>query len=542
MRPLAGIVMAGMFASQAQFAAAEPRNVDPSEIAAAQGAADSAAGVLQSLVAQVAETEGSLSDLELELGGIREDVNRAMVDLDRANAEADRARAAADSARADLDDSRTRLRVEQGRFNELARAIMRQGRTIGSALGGADNVGQALERASVLRRKAEEQRAILEDLVRARTRDANLEAALRVAGREAAAAAEAAAARKSDAEAAFAAAQDQLAERQGDLERARAARDSAIAQLEAARAAVDQLHRDRAAYEDEQERKRAEAAAAEAAAEAAREEAAEKAAEERAAAADSDAATTETAGEPGSTGSDGAGAAGTESTGESTDPADVAESGAADSGTADSATAEADSGTADSGTAGSGTAEADSSESGAAESGTGDSGTGGSGATTAPAQTAEPTEPESASPAAGSRSAKIEKVISRAMAQLGTPYAWGGGNASGPTKGIRDGGTADRHGDYNKVGFDCSGLTLYAYAGVGITLPHYTGYQYQRGTHYPVSQMQRGDLLFWGPNGHGHVAIYLGDGTMIEAPHSGSVVKISKVRYNGMTPNVVRLL
>ncbi|APT90757.1 cell wall hydrolase [Corynebacterium sphenisci DSM 44792] len=522
--------MAGMFASQAQFAAAEPRNVDPAEIAAAQGAADSAAGVLQSLVGQVAETEGSLADLELELGGVREDVNRAMVDLDRANAEADRARAAVDSARADLDGSRTRLRVEQGRFNELARAIMRQGKTIGSALGGADNVGQALERASVLRRKADEQRAILEDLVRARTRDANLEAALRVAGREAAAAAEAAAARKSDAEAAFAAAQDRLAERQGDLERARAARDSAIAQLEAARAAVDQLHRDRAAYEDEQERKRAEAAAAEAAAEAAREEAAEKAAEERAAGADSDAATTETAGEPGSTGSDTAGATGTESTGESDDPADVTESGAADTGTAES-----------DGT-GSGTAEADATESDGTGSGTADSGTGESGATTAPAQTAAPTDPESASPAAGSRSAKIEKVISRAMAQLGTPYAWGGGNASGPTKGIRDGGTADRHGDYNKVGFDCSGLTLYAYAGVGITLPHYTGYQYQRGTHYPVSQMQRGDLLFWGPNGHGHVAIYLGDGTMIEAPHSGSVVKISKVRYNGMTPNVVRLL
>ncbi|MDO5729997.1 NlpC/P60 family protein [Corynebacterium sphenisci] len=520
MRPLAGIVMAGMFASQAQFAAAEPRAVDPAEIAAAQGAADSAAGVLQSLVSQVAQTEGSLADLELELGGIREGVNRAMVDLDRANAEADRARAAVDAARGDLDGSRTRLRVEQGRFNELARAIMRQGRTIGSALGGADNVGQALERASVLRRKAEEQRAILEDLVRARTRDANLEAALRVAGRKAAAAAEAAAARKSDAEAAFAAARDRLAERQGDLERARAARDSAIAQLEAARAAVDQLHRERAAYRDEQERKRAEAAAAEAAAEAAREEAAAKAAEERAAGADSDPATAETAGAPGSTGSGATGATGADSTAESTDPADVTESGTSDSGTADSGSTGA----------------------GDADSGTTDSGTAGSGATTAPAQTAAPTDPESASPAAGSRSAKIEKVISRAMAQLGTPYAWGGGDANGPTKGIRDGGTADRHGDYNKIGFDCSGLTLYAYAGVGITLPHYTGYQYQRGTHYPVSQMQRGDLLFWGPNGHGHVAIYLGDGTMIEAPQSGSVVKISKVRYNGMTPNVVRLL
>ena len=153
-----------------------------------------------------------------------------------------------------------------------------------------------------------------------------------------------------------------------------------------------------------------------------------------------------------------------------------------------------------------------------------------------------PTNPETGQSTSGSSSQKVETVIARAMGQLGVPYAWGGGNANGPPKGIRDGGVADSHGDYNKIGFDCSGLTLYAYAAVGIDLPHYTGYQYQRGKHYPASQMKRGDLLFWGPNGHGHVAIYLGDGKMIEAPQSGSVVKISPVRYNGMTPNVVRLV
>ena len=54
--------------------------------------------------------------------------------------------------------------------------------------------------------------------------------------------------------------------------------------------------------------------------------------------------------------------------------------------------------------------------------------------------------------------------------------------------------------------------------------------------------MERGDLIFYGPNGHGHVAIYIGNGQMIESPQSGDVVKISPVRYNGMTPNVVRLL
>lgn len=141
-----------------------------------------------------------------------------------------------------------------------------------------------------------------------------------------------------------------------------------------------------------------------------------------------------------------------------------------------------------------------------------------------------------------SRAAKIETVIARAESQLGVPYAWGGGDANGPTKGIRDGGVADAHGDYNKIGFDCSGLTLYAFAGVGISLPHYTGYQYQRGTQISPSEAQRGDLLFWGPAGNHHVAIYLGDGMMIEAPQSGDVVKKSPVRWSSMSQYAVRLI
>lgn len=142
----------------------------------------------------------------------------------------------------------------------------------------------------------------------------------------------------------------------------------------------------------------------------------------------------------------------------------------------------------------------------------------------------------------GSRDEKIEAVINRAMSQLGTPYAWGGGDANGPTLGIRDGGVADAHGDYNKYGFDCSGLVLYAFAAAGISLPHYTGYQYQRGTKVSPSDMQRGDLIFYGPNAENHVAIYLGDGQMIEAPQSGSTVKISPVRWGGMSPYVVRMI
>jgi cell wall-associated NlpC family hydrolase len=139
-------------------------------------------------------------------------------------------------------------------------------------------------------------------------------------------------------------------------------------------------------------------------------------------------------------------------------------------------------------------------------------------------------------------SAAVETVIDRAMAQLGVTYSWGGGNQNGPTLGIRDGGVADRYGDYKKVGFDCSGLMVYAFAGIGISLPHYSGYQYTAGTQFPASQMKRGDMLFWGRGGSQHVALYLGDGQMIEAPQSGLVVRVAPVRRSGMMPNVVRMV
>ncbi len=127
-----------------------------------------------------------------------------------------------------------------------------------------------------------------------------------------------------------------------------------------------------------------------------------------------------------------------------------------------------------------------------------------------------------------------EYVIKRAMSQMGVPYSWGGGNAAGPSRGIDSGA--------NTVGFDCSGLMLYAFAGVGIKLDHYSGSQYNAGRKVPSSQMRRGDMLFWGPNASQHVALYLGDGQMLEAPYTGSVVKISPVRTSGMTPYATRLI
>ena len=127
-----------------------------------------------------------------------------------------------------------------------------------------------------------------------------------------------------------------------------------------------------------------------------------------------------------------------------------------------------------------------------------------------------------------------EYVIRRAMSQMGVPYSWGGGNAAGPSTGIDSGS--------NTVGFDCSGLILYAFAGVGIRLPHYSGSQYDMGRKIPSSQMRRGDVIFYGPGGSQHVTLYLGNGQMLEAPYTGSQVKVSPVRTSGMTPYVIRYI
>ena len=128
----------------------------------------------------------------------------------------------------------------------------------------------------------------------------------------------------------------------------------------------------------------------------------------------------------------------------------------------------------------------------------------------------------------------IEYVIKRAMSQIGVPYSWGGGTAAGPSRGIDEGA--------GTVGFDCSGLILYAFAGAGIKLPHYSGSQYNMGRKIPSSQMRRGDVIFYGPDGTQHVTLYLGNNQMIEAPYTGATVRVAPVRTGGMTPFVVRYI
>jgi cell wall-associated NlpC family hydrolase len=124
--------------------------------------------------------------------------------------------------------------------------------------------------------------------------------------------------------------------------------------------------------------------------------------------------------------------------------------------------------------------------------------------------------------------AKGVAAAHRAENYLGTMYAWDGGNAEGPTFGVCAGNGAWN--DCNVVGFDCSGLSLYAWA-PSISLVHYAKRQYsEAGSEHPgPGDFEPGDLLFWSSDGtqsgiH-HVAIYIGGGMVIQAPESGEVVQ-----------------
>jgi cell wall-associated NlpC family hydrolase len=118
--------------------------------------------------------------------------------------------------------------------------------------------------------------------------------------------------------------------------------------------------------------------------------------------------------------------------------------------------------------------------------------------------------PPSAGGAAGA-------AVQAAETQLGVPYVWGGTSPRG-TPGDPSG------------GFDCSGLVMWAWAQAGVDLPHYSGSQFDDTAPVPVPDMEPGDILFYGPGGDEHEAMYVGDGEMIEAPETGQVVHITPIR------------
>lgn len=117
------------------------------------------------------------------------------------------------------------------------------------------------------------------------------------------------------------------------------------------------------------------------------------------------------------------------------------------------------------------------------------------------------------------RAAEVaSSAVGAALAQLGTPYEWGGdGPAAGDT------------------GFDCSGLTHHAYAVAGIAIPRTAHTQYYAGPGVPDAMpLQPGDLVFYGvPERVYHVGLYLGDGTMVNAPRRGEPVQVAQYRYPG---------
>jgi len=120
--------------------------------------------------------------------------------------------------------------------------------------------------------------------------------------------------------------------------------------------------------------------------------------------------------------------------------------------------------------------------------------------------TAPVSSPTSGAPAPPANSLG-EQAVQIAMGELGVPYVWGGASPSG---------------------FDCSGLTMWVYAQLGIHLDHYTVSQFNAGPHVAESDLAPGDLVFFEP-GIGHVGIYIGNGEFIHAPHTGTVVQISSL-------------
>ena len=121
---------------------------------------------------------------------------------------------------------------------------------------------------------------------------------------------------------------------------------------------------------------------------------------------------------------------------------------------------------------------------------------------------------QSSGPAPGSAVPPVSQnaagAVAAAESQIGVPYQWG---AEDPG-----------------VAFDCSGLTAWAWGQAGHPLPHYSGAQYDDTVRIPLAAMQPGDLLFYGPGGSEHVAMYVGGGMMIEAPHTGASVWVTPVR------------
>ncbi|GAB3126915.1 hypothetical protein GCM10027289_03650 [Tsukamurella serpentis] len=451
------------------------------------------ANVVAALVDRLAQSDQRIADLRGEVAAKRQSVNRAVVDLQSAQNAASAASGAVKVSDNAVADSAAKIDTAQNAFDAVARAAYQQGSSAGGlvdTLGG--DPGVAVDRATTLRIVAEKQRAALTDLQAAKKRAEASRTAARAAKVQADAAAATAEDRKKQAEDSITTTVAALNTQEQEQTKLSAQRELAQRALDDAKRAENRAAQQRiyAQYVVDERQTQQLTPAAPAAAPAA------------------------AGGAPAAAPAAPAAAA----------PAVPAQGSSADPLAAARTFAQGLVGQASSLF-------------------TNPFGIGAPAAPAAAAASPAAPAPQAAISTAGMSGAQmIEAVIQRGMSVLGVQYAWGGGNAFGATKGVRDGGVADSFGDFNRIGFDCSGLMAYAYAAVGIALPKYSGYQFTTGNKVPVSQLKRGDMVFRGPGGTQHVAIYLGNNQILESPQSGGAVRIAPFDASTFLSQAVRVI
>ncbi|CAN5712475.1 hypothetical protein BH24ACT6_BH24ACT6_19120 [soil metagenome] len=177
-------------------------------------------------------------------------------------------------------------------------------------------------------------------------------------------------------------------------------------------------------------------------------------------------------------------------------------------------TATSDDSSSDDATTSTGTPDSGGSDSGGSDSssdGDDDDDSGGDGGT-APQPYAPPPAPPPP-PVQNGPSSKAQIAINAALSEVGTPWVFAMAEPG--------------------VGFDCSGLTSWAWAQAGVSMPHQSAQQYASLPHVPVSQAQPGDLLFY-YSPISHVGIYLGNGQLVHSPNSTTTVNVSSVRWENV--------